>query len=146
MAAYLVFFFHFNPFVWADHPAGSLVAEVLGAFVAQGNVGVTIFFVLSGFLIAMRYVDRIEPSWAWAKQYLLNRFARIYPLYFLLSAVVFVAMAGGWEAWNTWGRQVGLGDKLVALFANITLTRAFLHNFYRVVLPTASVGLPPRHW
>lgn len=79
VAAALVLVHHFNPlsperFGWRLH---NLAAET--------HIGVTVFFVLSGFLIGYRYLRRPVPL----RTYLANRFARIYPLYFLLTTLTF---------------------------------------------------------
>lgn len=42
------------------------------------------FFVLSGFLIIRIYYSSFELSGKWFSKYFINRFARIYPVYFLL--------------------------------------------------------------
>lgn len=138
LAAFLVFFHHFNPFGDEKHPAAMATTMVLQKVVEQWHMGVTIFFVLSGFLIASRYQDRIEPSLGFVKQYLLNRFARIYPLYFLLTLVTFGAMFvlpnnPSYE----WPDTFTNTDRLVSFFANLTLTRAFFQSFVFTGLPTA---------
>ncbi|MGI4738628.1 MAG: acyltransferase family protein [Janthinobacterium lividum] len=145
IAAYLVFFFHFNPFVWGGHLPSTKAAEVAGAVVGEWNMGVSIFFVLSGFLIATRYVDRIERSVGWAKRYMLNRFARIYPLFFLLTIAVFllvkVCHIQSWYTtmqYNTLTGHTTPGlDKVLAVATNLTLTRAFFRSFYMLGVPTA---------
>ena len=139
VAAFMVFFFHFNPFhqLYRAGAPNSFSTQLLGAFVGQWHTGVTIFFVLSGFLITIRYANRLEPSWAWLKTYALNRFARIYPLYFLLTALSFVAMAGHLWTWYTWNPTSPLLDKAFAIVANLTLTRAWFRDFYLLGLPTA---------
>ncbi|WBA40629.1 acyltransferase family protein [Hymenobacter canadensis] len=81
VAALLVFVHHFNPFSaekfgWTVH---TLAAEL--------HIGVTIFFVLSGFLIGYRYLGQERLN---LRAYFANRFARIYPLYFLLTTATFV--------------------------------------------------------
>lgn len=83
VAAFMVYIFHFNPFIPEKFGNGVF------SFFDQFNAGVPIFFVLSGFLIAARYQDKILPNWTWFKQYLLKRFARIYPIYFLLTTITF---------------------------------------------------------
>jgi peptidoglycan/LPS O-acetylase OafA/YrhL len=77
IAAYMVFFHHFNIF-----EKNSWLHNFCGEF----YIGVTVFFVLSGFLISYRYFDvkRISVS-----KYLLNRFARIYPVYFIITLLTF---------------------------------------------------------
>lgn len=140
IAAYLVFFHHFNPFAeqLAHASTGNYAIKVLGAIIEQWHIGVSVFFVLSGFLIGTRYLGRIEPTKAWAKQYMVNRFARIYPLYFLLTAVTFGAMLlGSTHAVYEWQASATLIDKVAALVTNFTLTRAFFHNFLYIGVPTA---------
>jgi peptidoglycan/LPS O-acetylase OafA/YrhL len=62
------------------------------AVLGQGNLAVDLFFVLSGFVIALNYGDRVG-SWRAAGDFLFRRFARIYPLHLLILAG-FAAYAG----------------------------------------------------
>lgn len=96
------------------------------------------FFVLSGFLITHRYVDQLRLTPAWWRMYLQNRFARIYPIFFLLTLGVFimyvlkVPYAGpDWAQLPTWK------DRLFVAVANFTLTRG---NFSDVVLSQLSTA------
>jgi len=82
VAAFMVFFHHLP----LNLEPGFLIGLQLSFY-----TGVTLFFVLSGFLITHRYYGKIELSRKYAWNYLVNRFSRIYPLYFLvLTIVVFV--------------------------------------------------------
>lgn len=45
------------------------------------------FYALSGFLIVRIYHEQAEVRSAWLSKYFVNRFARIYPVYFLLLTV-----------------------------------------------------------
>ncbi|MFY0482906.1 acyltransferase family protein [Flavobacterium sp. PLA-1-15] len=81
VAAYMVYIHHTNPF------SKTMFNGSLYGFFEQFHIGVTVFFVLSGFLIAHRYYD--ESSFNF-KSYLIKRFARIYPMYFMLTSVVFL--------------------------------------------------------
>jgi peptidoglycan/LPS O-acetylase OafA/YrhL len=76
VAAYLVFLHHYNPM-----PSQSFWVFV----VAQNYVGVSIFFVLSGFLIHYQYTHLSYGSsvWLWGV-YIRNRCARILPIYFII--------------------------------------------------------------
>jgi peptidoglycan/LPS O-acetylase OafA/YrhL len=75
LAAFIVFFHH--------HPTQLLEVGPLILW-WEMHVGVTLFFVLSGFVITWRY-DREGPSrTSFLRGYFVNRFARIYPLYFAL--------------------------------------------------------------
>lgn len=85
LAAYAVFFHHFPPPAWQN-------AGVWGwcyRFVLEGHVGVGMFYILSGFMITYRYYSRIQFTGRWIGQYLRNRFARIYPIYLLLTVATF---------------------------------------------------------
>lgn len=96
IAAYMVFFLHFNPFKsWG-------VDSVFFRFFNELHVGVPLFFVLSGFLITLRYYDSFEFSGAWFVRYMQNRIARIYPMYFILTTLVFLyafALQGYFQSW-----------------------------------------------
>ena len=82
VAAYLVFFHH--------HPTKLLQAGPLLLW-WELHVGVTLFFVLSGFVITWRYDRRGRVRESFLKGYFLNRFARIYPLYFALVVPVMLS-------------------------------------------------------
>lgn len=80
IAAWMVFFHHFR--ISADY-VGSVVFNMQ----AQAHVGVSVFFVLSGFLIAYQYADRLTLQARDVLDFLRNRFARIYPMYALCTLV-----------------------------------------------------------
>jgi len=85
IAAYMVFMHHFNSVF-----PGRRLGEGVHNFVQELHVGVTLFFVLSGFLIAYRYFDAEDLSF---RNYLVNRVARIYPMYFLVTTLTFLTYA-----------------------------------------------------
>lgn len=102
VAAYLVFGHHYN---------GATPGSVAHRLLAQGYVGVSIFFVLSGFLIYHRYAERYvsDAGWSW-RTYLQNRFAKIFPVYalvLLLTVVVNHALGHG-MSWPVFGLNVTL--------------------------------------
>lgn len=89
VAAYLVFCLHFNPFrPSGQNTEGSELSFMFRIF-NELHIGVSIFFVLSGFLICLRYVDSFQLTKQWFIRYFQNRVARIYPLYFLLTTLTF---------------------------------------------------------
>lgn len=54
----------------------------------EGYVGVGFFFILSGFVLALNYQQKVmQPGFAWKKFYI-ARFARIYPLHLLTFALM----------------------------------------------------------
>jgi peptidoglycan/LPS O-acetylase OafA/YrhL len=72
LAALFVFLFHIH----ARWPITNI--EYISILLLQGPIGMSVFFVLSGFVLTVRYHDDMKP-----KIYFLHRFARIYPVYFL---------------------------------------------------------------
>ncbi|MEO5672238.1 MAG: acyltransferase [Ramlibacter sp.] len=86
VAAMMVFFSHYA--IPGVSGTGLRIAQ-------SGYAGVTLFFVLSGFIIAYNYLDqfeaRVEPGAV--RRFLLARFARVYPLY--LFFIVFGSLTAG---------------------------------------------------
>ena len=110
VAAYLVFLHHYNP---------ALPNTVAYRLWAQGYIGVSVFFVLSGFLIYHRYADAYieQKNWSW-RRYLQNRFARIFPLYTLLLI-------------STMGIDLAMSRAMSwpVFILNITLLKGFFETF-----------------
>lgn len=110
MAAYLVFLHHYNP-----APAGTFANRLFH----QGYLGVSVFFLLSGFLIYHRYgndyLGRINWSW---RRYLQNRFARIFPLYILLLLVTISV-----------NELIGHPMRLFEIALNLTLSKGFSETY-----------------
>src|SRR4051812_20885415 len=71
-----------------------------------GWAGVTIFFVLSGFLLTHIYLDRFQAGFTRGglALYAVKRLARIYPLYYFLLALAVVH-----ASWSTHGSSGSLG-------------------------------------
>ena len=84
IASISIVFFHFaanySPF---DRP-------VMHYFISHANVGVSYFFILSGFILTVVYDPEFFSKKGSLKKFFVARFARIYPVYFLalLLAVV----------------------------------------------------------
>ena len=121
LAAYGVFLYHSNPFT-----AGTLPHWLAN----RGSSGVSVFFVLSGFLICFRYLDRLEVSAQWFKSYFRNRVARIYPLYLLVTVLTFclIAVDPSLDLTAQWPSYVTT-DKLLVIGLNLTFLRGFFQTF-----------------
>jgi peptidoglycan/LPS O-acetylase OafA/YrhL len=106
--ATVVFFDHF-PF-WVD---SRITLNVL-AF----------FFALSGFLIVRIYYEQAELRRKWLAKYFVNRFARIYPVYFLLLCIA-VCIQHDFRPW--------------VLLANYSLTHALFYHMHFFIEPSWSL-------
>lgn len=114
IAAYMVFATHFNPFTTPMYgiPIHELVHKLY--------VGVSLFFVLSGFLITYRYYDRAIFNF---KDYVFNRFIRIYPLFFLITTFSLLLRAI-FEHFDS------VSHFLSVYFMNITFLKGFFSDFF----------------
>ncbi|HVS76303.1 MAG TPA: acyltransferase, partial [Steroidobacteraceae bacterium] len=106
--AIAVFFDHFPP--WADW---HIVINVM-AF----------FYVLSGFLIVRLYHEQAQLRGEWLSKYFINRFARIYPVYFLLLTLAV-------------GLQRDFSPAVLA--SNYTLTHALFYHSRLIIQPSWSL-------
>lgn len=79
------------------------------------------FFALSGFLIVRIYYAQAEFSVRWLSRYFVNRYARIYPVYFILLSVA-VCVQGDFRPWH--------------LLANYTLTHALFNGSNLIIQPS----------
>ncbi len=78
------------------------VTETINKLFARGAGGVTIFFLLSGFLLAMIYTDRDMNKPGAMRKYYVARVARIYPLY-LFAIVLHLPFLYWWVSSHGWG-------------------------------------------
>lgn len=79
-AALWVVLFHFR-FMLRD--AAPAVTEALSPVLNYGAQGVDLFFILSGFVLAWNYLDRMGPTWSARAtlHFLWLRLARVWPVY-----------------------------------------------------------------
>ncbi|HUS00834.1 MAG TPA: acyltransferase [Chitinophagaceae bacterium] len=111
IAAYMVFIHHYRPFNI------NYFSKEIHFFFNEFHVGVTLFFVLSGFLIAYRYSELNQFNF---RNYMVNRIARIYPMYLILTTITFLSYFIIKEENSI--------HNLIIYFANITFTRGFFEN------------------
>ena len=89
IAAIMIFVYH-NRKYWKD----TLPPELF-RFCSELNLGVPLFFVLSGFLIAKSYGRKPLNSFSNYKNYLFQRIVRIMPLYWLLLTLYYLDSSFG---------------------------------------------------
>jgi peptidoglycan/LPS O-acetylase OafA/YrhL len=81
IAAWWVVLFHLRVLLAPYVPAGAL------AVLARGNLAVDLFFILSGFVLALNYGERVAGGDGRTYgEFLFRRLARIYPLHLLILA------------------------------------------------------------
>lgn len=120
IAALYVFIFHMH-IRW---PLS--VNEFTSNIISQGAVGMSVFFMLSGFLLSYRYVH-IESD---TTSYLVNRLARIYPIYVVAMLITLPWI--GIDIWNG-GLEINAQEfsKLILLVvANVFLIQAWFPQFF----------------
>ena len=96
-------------------------SELKGALISLSGLGMTLFFVLSGFVIHYNYGATLkEPNGF--KRFIIARFSRLYPLYAVLFLIEFLLIDQGryWSSCKLAGSHSGI---LFALPYYLTLTQ-----------------------
>jgi peptidoglycan/LPS O-acetylase OafA/YrhL len=118
-----VFVYHYGGGAHLSSP----VLRPIGISIHAGWIGVTLFFVLSGFLISGILWDGMEdPNW-WCRFYI-RRTLRIFPLYYASLLIVFFA-------------AVLLGNWRIAL-SNLWVYALYLQNIPSFSVRASSNGSP----
>ncbi|GGP03106.1 acyltransferase [Cloacibacterium rupense] len=118
VAAWLIFLYHFFPFKSPKIP--DLVKNIAEEF----HIGVDMFFVLSGFLITYRYYGAKPINF---RKYIVNRVARIYPMYFVVTLLVFSNFYLVNQYWDS--------ETTKQFLLSITMTKALFKDYFLVGIP-----------
>ena len=145
----MVFLYHFRKYWRSELPDPVL------RFLNECHTGVSLFFVLSGFLIAYTYADKPLQSAKEYIKYVLVRFARIFPVYLLILSAKYIdtgfpssqetilnyTLAKGFsDNYNltgipqSWSLTVELSFYLLAPFIYFLLRRNILKTFALLLL------------
>lgn len=109
-----------------------IIYHVFGIDVLNGHLGVTLFFVLSGFLITSLLFKEIEVSETVnVKYFLLRRCLRIWPLYFLILAIT-----AGLLAFNLDGHNLSVFKRNIWYYVFFIPNLAFVID---AIIPFASI-------
>lgn len=115
IAAWIIFIYHFFPFKNISNKYPLFLQNIISEF----HIGVDMFFVLSGFLITYRYFNDKKVNF---KSYMVNRFARIYPMYFIITIFVFMIFLLSGNEWSNF--------KTLEFITSITMTKALFTDFF----------------
>jgi peptidoglycan/LPS O-acetylase OafA/YrhL len=116
IAAYMVFFHHY---------IGQCFDGIFLPIVKEFYTGVTIFFVLSGFLIYYKYSGLVKLEREFLLNYFRNRFARIYPVYF------FMVVLSAWAFAHNLGNG-GIKNQALLIGLQLTFIRGFF-DYYKFI-------------
>lgn len=83
IAAYLIVIFHFGKEVFP------FFRKEIYFFFLNGNIAVSYFYILSGFVMTIAYGNKHKIS---AKIFFINRIARIFPVYYVSMFLFFIAI------------------------------------------------------
>lgn len=141
-AAHVVLYHFAGPLIPAEAP------QVLHNFVGHGYVGVTFFYLLSGFILAYSYAERSSDGVVLRgtrSRFFARRIARIYPLYFLAwllaAPFVFAHRFGGANALGALNADSFLSSALKLLVsAGVSLSLA------QAWIPGAGAWWNPPGW
>ena len=115
IAALYVVLFHFVNFDPAYGPAWLI------GLIGHGYISVDLFFVLSGFVMALSYGRLFEDGSTWSGfiVFLGRRLARIYPLYAVVTLILAAAVVSGHSD------RLHLGDLRTVLPANLLMIQSW---------------------
>ncbi len=129
LAALLVFMYHY---AWLFPPLRRGV-DFGGEWIPlmpvwrQGQVGVSVFFVLSGFLITRIYFDKMAAGESSLRLFFVKRVARIWPLFLLFAVIEHSAAL----------LKNGLDHDVPDALVTLSMTQGFFEHLRYAGLPTA---------
>ena len=111
--------FFFSLFVFLTH-LGTLGDSFKNFVFSEGYLGVSFFFILSGFILSYTYSEKLVNGTVSTKNFIINRITRIYPLHFLTLVIslpiVFVSSESLYQ--------------IPSFFLNVSLLQSFVpHSF-----------------
>lgn len=115
VAAAYVFVFHIN-IRWPISFGGGSTQ-----IISQGAIGMSVFFVLSGFILAYQYHDR--PS---IEDYWLSRISRIYPIYLFSAVLTLPWIYGVSDA----SESMSIGGTTTLVLANLLGVQAWVPSYF----------------
>ena len=120
VAAFYVFLFHIH-IRWpiSNHFFAKNILD-------QGAIGMSLFFILSGFVLAYRYSDGRTSL----KDYFINRFARIYPIYAVAALVTLPWIGIDFGGGSVFDALKRIGQMAILVFSNVFLIQAWFVQYF----------------
>jgi peptidoglycan/LPS O-acetylase OafA/YrhL len=141
LAALLVLFYHARGMFWIGfsqtwhqyglRPDFNALLGYLSVPLSYGSLGVTLFFVLSGYCIHRRGAGQlvVDPRASIdLKAFAVRRFWRIYPTY--LCALLITALIDGWILARTGIRDPAQDDSLHAFLVSLVTLQGYLAVYF----------------
>lgn len=120
LAAFIIFIFHFN-----IHVSSLFNIYLLDNIINRGAVGMSLFFILSGFVLAYNY-DSFS-TYPQIRDFYLKRLARVYPAYLCWSIIFFYQLIPHFSG-SSYFKTIGKG--LLIVFTNVFLLQAWFPHFF----------------
>ena len=124
---------------------GAILWPGIGPAIGRMDFGVALFFLLSGFLLSQPWLHAGEGTRGWpnARVYLVRRFARIFPAYWIAMTVALAALpANSAVTAQDWLRY-GL---LLQIYSEPTVFAGLTHIWSLAVEVSFYVALPAMMW
>lgn len=112
----------------------SNIPNLIGKIIAEGARGVQLFYLASAFTLFLSFKNRLTREKFPVRNFLLRRFFRIAPMYYL--GIVYYLFQDGF------GPRFWLGNETHITFLNVFSNFTFLHGFY----PYWITSLVPGGW
>ncbi|MBH8570724.1 acyltransferase [Microvirga sp. STS02] len=119
--AFMVFASHIQFFDAATYPQYAHWYELV---MGEGFIGVSFFFILSGFILSLNYDERLLSRRVSFREFWVARIARVYPLHLVTMLLALGLMLYSAEEYA--GPFQNMATGLNVLFTNATLLQAFI--------------------
>lgn len=112
--ALMVFVSHLNFLKNSNH---IWLRDTYNTILSQGYIGVSFFFILSGFILTHVYRFKLDSNATARRSFFIARLARVYPLHLATFLIAIPLMF--------WGQEITIRGLLLGL-SNVTLTQSFI--------------------
>jgi len=110
----------FSHLAFLSNSQSGLLSHLYNAIFCEGYIGVTFFFILSGFILSYTYAEKIKSGAVNYKQFLIARISRIYPLHIFTFLISIPLVIAGMFARNDFN--------FMPLFPNLILAQSFFSD------------------